>query len=1157
MKALWKLVNIRLCPAVALALSVAAPASIARTSPISYQGVLTVEGRPANGSYDLSFQLFDALTGGNQVSLTITNANQAVSNGLFRATLDFGGDAFSGSERWLQIGVRTNGSAEAFVLLAPRQLVTAAPYALYALSANVAQTAGSLAATNVMDQSPQAQAVGQTVTTGANNVFTGSNDFSGNTTFGKPPLGSAAGFTNIPAANFTGTLQAGQFPAITGDVTTKAGSLATSIAAGAVSYAKMQNISASQVLLGRSSAGAGSPQEVPVGTALGWLGTTRGDILEYGSSGWSVIGPANAGYPLLSQGSGADPAYGTLPASSITPGGALPPLNGSALTGLTGANVAGTVPSAASAGYASISANPTNGVLTNSIYATNVTSIGAATNQGGTYFGSAGQAVIDSMGDITTSGLITSTASGANQFSGAIQAVGFQGLPGTASAMSVGDGTVTTAILNGTNGTLSAGGVTATNGMTNLALTASELIGTDTANGQTSIAVGSGLQLAGGTLSATGGGGSLSENNFWTGSNSFSAVYVTNLTANLISGNGANLSDIPLSALAQGGASLNQVPIWNGSAWAPGDQSGGSGGSATNAISVVSSNSTQVVTAATNLDFWNSETIAAGVTNTGGRADIGLSIVPGSIGQSQLSFVAATNGGPVPIVKVTTPSVIVTNGTTQLITHSNVLAVSFGNSFAGLNTGLTNAAGQTMDTAINNATNRLGTAAYSPATAFDAFGTALNATNGLSSSELQSKIGAGVYDPSGAALNATNPLSALAYASVGAGLTLSSGTLAATSGGSGSLSANNVWTGSNNFSAVYVTNLNVSTQSVAVVTATNLTATLVSGNGANLVNIPLSGLAQGGASLNQVPVWNGSAWAPGDQSGGSGGGATNAVSVVSSNSTQVVPAATNLDFWLTATIAPALTNTGGRADVGLSIVPGSIGQSQLSFVAATNGGPIAGSQVVTGLGYAPATNTYAGISNAVQFVIATNGGPVAIVNVTAPGQIVTNGNSTAVTLSNQLTVIGGYSNGITGTLNVQGQYGTNGLFAGNYGLLLTNGLGSITLSNGAIIPSAGVLQPINGPANLTLSAGGAYNTNLTASITLGSFAGVPSAALWSIYLRCANSSSSTYTVTFPAGCIGTGNGTPPVYYVTNGTRAVFQISGWGTTDTNVNWFPYY
>ena len=124
-----------------------------------------------------------------------------------------------------------------------------------------------------------------------------------------PPLGSAAGFTNIPTTNFTGTLRAGQFPAITGDVTTSAGSLATTIGAGAVSYAKMQNVSASQLLLGRSSTGAGSPQEVPIGTALGWLGTTRGSVLEYGASGWTVLTPGTSGYVLTSQGPDADPAY--------------------------------------------------------------------------------------------------------------------------------------------------------------------------------------------------------------------------------------------------------------------------------------------------------------------------------------------------------------------------------------------------------------------------------------------------------------------------------------------------------------------------------------------------------------------------------------------------------------------------------------------------------------------------------------------------------------------------------------------------------------------------------------------------------------------------------------------------------------------------------
>src|SRR5581483_2391468 len=46
--------------------------------------------------------------------------------------------------------------------------------------------------------------------------------------------GSGASLTSIPATALTGTLQAAQFPALTGDVTTSSGSLATAIGAGKV-----------------------------------------------------------------------------------------------------------------------------------------------------------------------------------------------------------------------------------------------------------------------------------------------------------------------------------------------------------------------------------------------------------------------------------------------------------------------------------------------------------------------------------------------------------------------------------------------------------------------------------------------------------------------------------------------------------------------------------------------------------------------------------------------------------------------------------------------------------------------------------------------------------------------------------------------------------
>lgn len=49
---------------------------------------------------------------------------------LFLLHLDFGNAAFNGEARWLEIGVRPNGSTNDFTLLNPRQALTPRPYAL-------------------------------------------------------------------------------------------------------------------------------------------------------------------------------------------------------------------------------------------------------------------------------------------------------------------------------------------------------------------------------------------------------------------------------------------------------------------------------------------------------------------------------------------------------------------------------------------------------------------------------------------------------------------------------------------------------------------------------------------------------------------------------------------------------------------------------------------------------------------------------------------------------------------------------------------------------------------------------------------------------------------------------------------------------------------
>lgn len=92
----------------------------------------------------------------------------------------------------------------------------------------------------------------------------------------------------------------------------------TAIADDAITYAKLQNISATQRVLGRNTAGAGNTEEVTAAQLLDWLGGTRGSILYRGASGWTALTPGTSGTALLSNGAGADPSYGAVSTASST-----------------------------------------------------------------------------------------------------------------------------------------------------------------------------------------------------------------------------------------------------------------------------------------------------------------------------------------------------------------------------------------------------------------------------------------------------------------------------------------------------------------------------------------------------------------------------------------------------------------------------------------------------------------------------------------------------------------------------------------------------------------------------------------------------------------------------------------------------------------------
>src|SRR5436305_1008164 len=82
----------------------------AQGTAFTYQGRLNHGANPANGNYDLRFRLFeDAVSPVTATDVVVTNSAVGVNNGLFLAQLDFGGAALPGADRWLEIGVRTNG----------------------------------------------------------------------------------------------------------------------------------------------------------------------------------------------------------------------------------------------------------------------------------------------------------------------------------------------------------------------------------------------------------------------------------------------------------------------------------------------------------------------------------------------------------------------------------------------------------------------------------------------------------------------------------------------------------------------------------------------------------------------------------------------------------------------------------------------------------------------------------------------------------------------------------------------------------------------------------------------------------------------------------------------------------------------------------------